>query len=119
MGFLKKMLKKPLKDVKKVAKIVAKVDPIARTGMKLDPIARKVTGVGQRRNPKLANQGDSSLSPVSRQPPRSVGYSVGQGNAPAPRSYNTAPSNPPVAPLRRSPTRNTMSTLGSGKYRIK
>lgn len=107
MGFLSKLIKKPLKDVKKVAKVVAKVDPIARTGMKLDPIARKVTGVGQKKAPpKVAMD-----APVVGRTPTQRGYTTGQGNAPAPTPY--------TPPLRKNTARNSMSTLGSGKYRIK
>ena len=114
MGFLKKMLKKPLKDVKKVAKVVAKVDPIARTGMKLDPIARKVTGIG---NNKRAAAAVNEPLPSRKSTARSVGYSVGQGNAPAPQQFTPTP---PIGPtLRKNTARKTMSTMGAGKYRIK
>lgn len=110
MGFLKKLIKQPLKDVKKVAKVVAKVDPVARTGMKLDPLARKVTGIGTARKQSPASLANS---PAPQMPPR---VQPGQGNAPAPRQAVM----PPKAPtIRKSATRSSMSSLGAGKYRIK
>lgn len=127
MGFLSKLVKKPFKDVKKVAKVVRKVDPIARTGMKLDPIARKITGGGGKKTASIsaANAPNGARS-------RPGAYTTGQGNAPAPRKA-VMPKSAKVPPvraagasaadvpqtLRKSAARRSLSTLGTGKYRIK
>lgn len=117
MGFLKKLIKKPISDTKKVVKVGAKLDPIGSKLMSKDPLGSKVlksAGVG--RNPKVAS--GSVGSPAARQPPRSSNkFTTGQGLAPGPRPFN--PTN--------NAARQTMSNMAapitprnrSNKYRIK
>lgn len=117
MGFLKKLIKKPISDTKKVVRMGAKMDPIGSKLMSKDPLGSKVlksAGVG--RNPKTASSPVGA--PGVRQPPRSNNqFTTGQGIAPGPRPFN--PNNNAARQTMSNMAAPTPSRNRSNKYRIK
>ena len=114
MGFLKKLIKKPISDTKKVVRVGAKLDPIGSKLMSKDPLGSKVlksAGVG--RNQKVAS-GTAGV----RQPPRSSNqFTTGQGLGPSPRPFN--PTNNTARQAMSNMAAPTPSRNRSNKYRIK
>lgn len=126
MGWLKKHLNpNPVKQIKNTIQdtkdSIKKPMAMMSGGSKSKNIASQVTPAITRKNANV-NPADRAR-PVARTASGRLNITTGQGNAPAPRQIVSPrpvqATVPPVSSVRKTAARRTLSTLGTGKYRIK